>query len=266
VNASIGFTYNPISQFNITVDGYWVRIKDRVVLSGQFDATDPDIDPDLAAQMQALKVSYAQFFANAVNTTNKGVDIVLDYNRKIGDSRFKALFAGNIQDMNIDQINVPSALSGSQHLRQTFLSDREQAFILASAPKNKLSLNLEYGHKNWALGTRFTRFGKITLLGYGEDGSGIDPKVPSDLDPAIYVPDRYEYSAKAITDVYWNIDLKKGLTLYLGVDNLFNVHPDLGVAPGAKYWAFNNETGGPFDAVQTGSNGRKFYTRLAFRF
>jgi iron complex outermembrane receptor protein len=81
VNAGVGFTYNPFNGFNITIDGYWVQIKDRVVLSGQFDATDPDIDPDLAAQMNALNVSLAQFFANAVNTTNKGIDIVFDYSR-----------------------------------------------------------------------------------------------------------------------------------------------------------------------------------------
>ena len=34
-------------QLSITVDGYWVQVKDRVVLSGQFSVDDPSLDPDL---------------------------------------------------------------------------------------------------------------------------------------------------------------------------------------------------------------------------
>src|SRR6185503_8781541 len=34
VNGSLGFAWNPISDLSITVDGYWVQIKDKVVLSG----------------------------------------------------------------------------------------------------------------------------------------------------------------------------------------------------------------------------------------
>ncbi|HEU4903839.1 MAG TPA: TonB-dependent receptor, partial [Flavisolibacter sp.] len=137
VNASVGFTFTPASSFSLTVDGYLVHIKDRVVLSGQFDATNPNIDPVLAAEMNRLRVGLAQFFANAVNTINKGIDVVADYNKRWGSSRLRLLFAGNLQDMTIDRINVPAKLAGSQDLRQTFLSDREQAFILASAPPQK---------------------------------------------------------------------------------------------------------------------------------
>ena len=56
------------------------------------------------------------------------------------------------------------------------------------------------------------------------------------------------------------------MSLFGGVDNLLNVHPDLGVAPGAKGWAFNNETGGPWDAVQMGGNGMRFFLRIGFQF
>ncbi len=130
----------------------------------------------------------------------------------------------------------------------------------------KLSANLEYGVKKWTLGARFTYFGKIELLGYGEDGLGINPQVPTDADGSVYVADRYLYSGKGVTDVYAGLSLTKQFSLYAGVDNLLNVHPDLGVAPGAKGWAFNNETGGPWDAVQMGGNGMRFFLRLGFKF
>ena len=263
-NASVGFTFNPIPAFSITIDGYWVRIKDRVVLSGQFAADQPGIDPALAAQMNALNVGLAQFFANAVNTTNKGIDIVLDYNRTTGNHRYRMLFAGNLQDMTIDQINVPTKLAGSEASRQNFLSDREQAFILASAPPSKLSLNTEYGYKAWTIGARFTRFGEIKILGYGEDGLGINPQVPTDADENQYVKDEYTYRPKVVSDLYTSYRFSPALTLFAGADNLFNIHPSLGVVPGAKGWAYNNEPAGPFDAVQMGQNGRRYFVRLSF--
>lgn len=267
INASLGFAAKVSPNFSITVDGYWVQIKDRVVLSGQFSVDDNTLDPTLIAAMQQLDVSLAQFFANAVNTTNRGIDIVIDYNKKLsGGNSIRALFTSNFQKMDIDKINVPSKLNDTEDHRKTFLSDREQKFILASAPNTKFAFNFEYGIKKFTIGTRFTYFGKITLLGYGEDGLGIDPKVPSDADPNVYVPDRYEYGGKLVTDLYFNYKINSKISLSWGADNLLNVHPDLGINPAARGWAFNNETGGPWDAVQMGGNGLRLFARVGFSF
>jgi iron complex outermembrane receptor protein len=267
INASLGFAAKVSPNFSITVDGYWVQIKNRVVLSGQFSVDDNTLDPTLIAAMQQLDVSLAQFFANAVNTSNRGIDIVIDYNKKLsGGNSIRALFTSNFQKMDIDKINVPSKLNDTEDHRKTFLSDREQKFILASAPNTKFAFNFEYGIKKFTIGTRFTYFGKITLLGYGEDGLGIDPKVPSDADPNVYVPDRYEYGGKLVTDLYFNYKLNSKISFSWGADNLFNVHPDLGINPAARGWAFNNETGGPWDAVQMGGNGLRLFARVGFSF
>lgn len=275
VNASLGFTFRPVRELNITVDGYLVKVKDRVVLSGQFSVDDNTLDPALISAMQNLNVSLAQFFANAVNTTNKGVDVVIDYNKALANNRnFKALFTGNFQSMTIDKINVPAKLNDTKDHQATFLTEREQGFILASAPKTKFALNLEYGiNQQVAIGTRFTYFGEVTLYGYG-DGTDTDfsppfsrgdlyAMVPAD-DDARPVKDEYIYDSKVVTDLYLSFKVGKKVTLFLGVDNLFNIHPDFGVNPAAKYWAFNNETGGPWDAVQMGGNGRRMFARLAF--
>jgi iron complex outermembrane receptor protein len=265
LNAGIGFTWKANAFLNITIDGYLTKIKDRVVLSGQFDGSDPNLDAGLRAQMATVNVALAQFFANAVNTSNKGIDIVVEYNRTFGNNKFRGLFTGNLQSMDITRINVPAKLSGSNFLRQTFLSDREQKFILASAPNTKFAFNLEYSLKKLGLGARATYFGKVVLLGYGQDGLGINPTVPLDNGTGD-VPDRYNYRGKFVTDLNLNYPLSKKFTVYLGVDNILNTHPDFGVVKGAKDWAYNNETGGPWDAVQMGNNGRRAFLRLAFNF
>ncbi|MEO5569529.1 MAG: TonB-dependent receptor [Bacteroidia bacterium] len=266
LNAGAGFTYSPIKNFNITIDGYWVQVKDRVVLSGQFDGTDQTLDPEFLSALNSFNAAYAQFFANAVNTTNKGVDAVVEYKKVMEKNSFRVTLAGNYQKMTIDKINVPAKLNDTEQHQQTFLSDREQAFILASAPEMKGALSLEYGINKLTIGARFTYFGKVTLLGYGEDALGINPQVPTDLDGSVYVPDRYPYNGKLVSDVYVSYKICNHASISIGADNVFNVHPDYGAVLSAKGWAYNTETGGAWDAVQMGSNGMRLFTRLSFNF
>jgi iron complex outermembrane recepter protein len=262
VNASLGFTTRPINGLTLTVDGYMVKVKDRVVLSGQFFSDNTDLDPAFTAALVSLNVGSAQFFANAVNTTNMGLDFVIDYTKNIGSNqKFKALLAANVQEMTIDKVNIPARLKGSPY----FFSDREAAFVLASAPNQKGTLNLEYGIGHFSVGTRATLFGKVTLLGYGEDGTGANPMVPKD-DGSGSLKDEYIYSSKVVNDLFVTYKIGKGLQLFAGCDNLLNVHPDIAVVKGAEGWAFNSETGGPWDAVQMGGNGRRLFARLALNF
>ena len=69
-----------------------------------------------------------------------------------------------------------------------------------------------------------------------------------------------------ITDIFLSYKLSKHLSVFMGADNLFNVHPDLGVNQLAKGWAGDNESGGPWDSVQMGFNGRRLFGKLAFDF
>jgi hypothetical protein len=48
------------------------------------------------------------------------------------------------------------------------------------------------------------------------------------------------------------------------LENLFYVmsRSYRGINPEARGWAFNNETGGPWDAVQMGFNGMRVFARL----
>jgi iron complex outermembrane receptor protein len=265
-NASIGFSWKPMKQLTLSVDAYQVKVIDRVVLSGQFSKDDTSLDPVFTGTLNSLGVSLAQFFANAVNTTNRGVDFVLDYNRKLSEKTgIRMLFTANVQDMTIDKINVPAKLASTADNRAAFLSDREQSFILASAPPVKAAATLEYSIKKYTIGARFNYFGKVTLLGYGEDGLGINPTVPKD-DGSGSLPDEYTYGGKFVPDLYLGWKMCKTATLHVGADNILNVHPDLGYVAGAAGWAFNNETGGPWDAVQMGGNGLRLFARLSMNF
>lgn len=274
VNGSLGFSWKPVKDFTLTLDGYLVKVDDRVVLSGLFSKDDPTLPTSFTSKFPN-EVSTAQFFANAVNTTNYGLDVVADYLVRMKGSSLKILLAGNFQHINIDKINVPSALNDSKLHRKTFYSDREEAFLKASAPRSKLSLGLDYTKSKLGLGVHFTSFGKVLLMGFGDGSSptgdnpnysGINPQVPSDADPVVYVPEIFDYKGKITTDVYASYKFSKRVTAFIGADNLFNVHPDPGYNPRAKGWAGDNESGGPWDSVQMGFNGLRLFTKLAFDF
>ena len=267
INSSVGFSWKPAKGFTVTVDGYSIKMKDRVVLSGLFSASDATLPAALTAKLNTLGVATAQFFANAVNTTNSGVDIVLDYQKKISATeKFKFLLVGNFQSITIDEVHVPAALNTNDYNANTFFNDREKYFLKASAPKSKFSFSFDYTKNKVSLGTRITYFGNLALTGFGYNGDGIDPQVPLDVNDTKFTPEIFNYSGKFTTDIYANIQLSKKTSWILGADNIFNVHPDFAVVPQAKYWAGDNETGGPWDGVQMGYNGLRIFTKLAFRF
>ena len=272
VNTSIGFSWKPVKELTFTADGYMVKVKDRIVLSGLFSKDDNTLPAAFTSQLAAIDVATAQFFDNAVNTTNYGLDIVVDYAKKWDNRAFKALLAGNFQHMKIDAIHVPAALNSNTINRKTFFSDREEAFLLASAPKAKFTLSLDYNINKIGFGTHFTYYGKIKLLGFGSstadnpNSTGINPQVPSDANDNILVPEAFNFNGKMVTDIYASYKFCKKVSLFIGADNLFNVHPDLGVNQLAKGWAGDNESGGPWDSVQMGFNGRRIFAKLAFDF
>ena len=273
LNGSFGFTWKPAPAWSVSVDGYNIKMKDRVVLSGQFTVTDPAISTALR---------------------NKMLDFVVSYKKSIKkDQSLNVLFVGNFQAISIDKINVPTELQNSKYVTDpyytsrakyfsgeipsTFFNTREIYFMKASAPRSKYAISADYNWKKILFGARFTYFGKLELTGFGDpDYDGIYPMVPVDdraaspnavdFNNGKYVPEIFTSSGKFTTDIYINWHIFKPLHFIAGVDNLFNVHPDLAVNPQAKYWAGNNETGGPWDGVQMGYNGMRIFTRLQFRF
>ncbi len=236
VNGSLGVTAS-FGAFTATVDGYVINVKDRIVLTGYFDASALN-----------LGVSAAQFFTNGVDTKTAGLDVVLAWKKKFGDSNFTATLVGNINHMTIGDVK-----NGTLD-KETFFGEREKAFLLASAPANKFGLNLNYDKKWFNAGLAFTRFSKVELLDYqmyedvADYGSFADQiKAATDT-----------YNAKIVTDLTLGFKLNKSSKLSIGANNLFNIYPDQ-----QDDWV---EAGGYWDAVQMGFSGAYYYARLGFTF
>jgi iron complex outermembrane receptor protein len=230
VNVSAGFTAN-FGEFAATVDGYYVNIKDRIVLTGAFEDTDPDIGDEL----RALNVGAAQFFTNAIDTETKGLDVVLSWAKLIGSSRLRAAIAANFNDMDLGDITTTAKLAGKE---DTYFGTREQKFLLASAPDSKINLTLDYKFRSFNASLRLVRFGEVVL----EDWLGTDDV----------------YESKVVSDLTIGYDVTPNISLNLGAANLFNVYP--------TQQDTETETGGVWDAVQMGFSGAFYFTKVGFKF
>lgn len=236
MNGSLGFTAN-FGDFTATVDGYFINVKDRIVLTGYFDASALNIGVD-----------EAQFFVNGTDTKTTGLDIVLAWKKKFGDNSFGATLVGNINDMKIDRVK-----NGTLD-EQTFFGEREKAFLLASAPDSKFGLNLNYGRKWFDAGLAFTRFSEVKLLDYQMYEDVADYGTFADQIKAA----TDTYGVKIVTDLTLGFRLSDKLKLSIGSNNLFNIYPDQ-----QDDWV---EAGGYWDAVQMGFGGAFYYARLGFKF
>jgi iron complex outermembrane recepter protein len=263
VHLGLGFAARLAEGLNLTVDGYVVKVKDRVILSGVFNVNDKSLNSALINAMRAEGVDGARFFKNSVDNTNQGIDLVLDFNRKVNTNHsIQIQLAAAIQKITVDKVNIPKALGENPN----FYNTREDYFLIHAAPHGKGTFNVTYDFGKVALGLRTTYFGAIELYGLGEDGTGVSPVVPTDKDPRVKVADLHEYRGKFVNDLYLSAGLLKDVTLYFGVDNLLNVHPDFGYVPEASKRAFNTESGGAWDSVQMGPNGRRLFARVAVGF
>lgn len=246
VNASLGFTAS-FGDFTATVDGYLINVKDRIVLTGYFDAS-----------QLGTNVDKAQFFVNGVDTKTTGLDLVFSWKKSFNENRVSATLVGNINDMKIDKVK-----NGNLD-EKTFFGERDRAFLLASAPPNKFGLNLNYGRKWFDAGLAFTRFSEVKLLDYQmSDLTTEDFRTsPDQTEDQLYAIQKKAatdtYGAKIVTDLTLGFKLSKSTKISIGANNLLNIYPDQ-----QDDWV---EAGGYWDAVQMGFNGAYYYARLGFNF
>lgn len=233
VTGSLGFAAGNGKGFTATVDGYYVKIKDRIVLTGQFDNSDPIIGPTL----DELNVTAAQFFTNAVNTTTLGLDVVLNYALILGNKdRLAFSLVGNINNMKVDAINTTGLLEGKE---DSYFGPRDSAFLVNSAPPSKFNLGISYDHRDFTASLHINEWAPLTFYDF-------DPKP-------------YTYDMKFTFDLTLGYNISDNISLNVGAVNLFNTYPDY-------YDPYQTESGGAWDAVQMGFDGTFLFAKLGLKF
>jgi iron complex outermembrane recepter protein len=265
-NYSVGFTTTPLRGLEITVDGYWISIKDRIILTNNFNGGSN------AALAQLLKdngATTANFFTNAVDTKSKGVETVISYNSSFKNAHklkltLAATFIKNEVKKGADGkpvVRASDILNSSGQLGNYF-NREDQSRIEVANPNAKASFSINYNYKKLGTMLRFTYFGKVTYL-----DPTINPSNPAAFPVSTYTGQKetldQEFGAKTVTDLSLSYGFTKSFTFTAGANNVFDVYQD-------KHTHSGNVSLGRFiysrRVQQMGFNGRYVFAKLLFNF
>jgi len=282
----------------VTVDGYFISIKDRIVLSTPFNRSNPLVDTILRNGGVDSSTSALQFWTNAINTETKGIDVVITERLRLGGGNALISLSANFNKNSIvgklhtnsvidNPKNNPSTANPGANpandLALTLFDRQQRGRIETGQPQNKINLTVSYSLKQWDFLARAVRFGSVQFL------NNIDPGLVNKTTGAwfndIALGTDQVFSAKVTTDLVVSCKAAPGVILSVGGNNIFDVYPDrIFVDPRNSLQAVytnpvqgaNKKEGGYgsgrdasnrgrflFGTNQFGYNGRFLFTRIA---
>ncbi len=236
---SLGFTSTPTDRLNISLDGYLIEIKDRIVLSGIFEPENGG--GPIASALAPFNVGGAQFFSNALNTKTSGADLVATYNLALNGGKLNLTTAFHWNKTTITSgIKVPANLNG-----ETLFDNIERVRLEQGQPRERVNLAAQFKKQNWEFWLRTNYFGQVA-------------STESNTDPAR----KQTFGAKWLTDISISYILKKGIKWTIGADNVFDITPDQNNSSDSfnGISVYNRRTA-PF-----GFNGGFYYSKLNIKF
>jgi iron complex outermembrane receptor protein len=250
INLSAGFASAVSNHINLTVDAYWIQIRNRIVISGSFDKTNPTAKKMLdSLNSKGISINSIQFFTNAINTRTRGIDIILNGNWNIHTSNLSMSLAANFTSTRLfGGIKTSDKIPADSLNTNTLFNIDERTKMEKGQPCSKIILSMTYKTGKTKILITNTGFGKTSIAPIYQNPLRID----------------YEsFSPRILTDASLSYRLKKWITITLGANNIFNVYPD-------RLKNYENTSQGVWiyspEASPFGFNGGYYYINMDFNF
>lgn len=260
---SVGIAANPFKGFEVTIDAYRIDIKNRIILTNNFDGKTSTQIKDILDQAGA---NTANFFTNAVDTRASGIEAVFTYSTKIKmqqslTTSLAMTFIDNTvkKDANGKPIIHASDILVNGGQLKNYFNRQDQSRFEDANPKSKISFAINYKYKKFGTMLRFVRFGAVV---YKDGGNPTDPFAPvmllNTFTGVVETTDQ-TFTPKLVTDLTFSYQVTPALAAIIGANNLFNVYPDIQAHSG-------NQSLGRFlysrSVEQQGFNGAYYFARL----
>lgn len=287
---SAGFTAKiPSANLTITADGYFVRINDRVILTDQFSRPSGTVTGS-ALELQRLfdqaNATAATFFANAINTESKGIDLVISHKTKFDNgATLRTDLAGTIsQTKQVGDIKASKILADNGQINN-YYSEASRIYLQQAFPRTKFNWSHSLTVNKLDLFIRNAYFGKVTdpnTVDVNGDGF-IGAKIVNGLAVENEHP---IWGGRLITDLSIGYQLTSFAKIVVGANNIFDIYPDRNYNPTTAKRPTGVENGKiVYNAAATtvdlsnqnqfvysrntsqfGMNGRLLFARLNFTF
>ncbi|MCP1468409.1 iron complex outermembrane receptor protein [Sphingobium sp. OAS761] len=269
-NFSAGIVLRPVPKLAVTVDGYYIKIKDRIAgTAPRYAVRGGTPTADAAAIISALQAAGvvfdasldnigAQSFTNGIDTRTWGIDFSASYPVALDFGTLNLSLTANYNKTKITQNNIPDVFN---NISETYIED--------ASPDYKVVANLLFKSGAFTLNARETFYGKTSIT--------VTPSVSASALAAAGVPNQYDgvVGAAAITDLEASYAFTDAVTFSVGANNLFNKRPEVpdlldpavvvpaGTSPyvsgAGAYNSYYNH--GPY-----GTSGGYYYARIDFKF
>jgi len=280
---SAGFTAKiPSANITITADAYYIKIDDRVVLTDQFTPT--AVTQPLYDQAGA---NAATFFANAIDTESKGIDVVITNKLNLNENMtLKNDLSGTFsKTRQVGQIHASPVLEAAGQVN-TYFSESSRIYLEEAIPRVKVNLTNNLTYKKLDFFLRNVYFGEVTdpnvadVNGDGFVGATIvNGKAVENEHPV--------WGGKIITDFSVGFKISAITKVVIGANNILDIYPDENLGPQTARRATGVDAGGNVtyapaataidlsnqnqfvysrNVSQFGQNGRFVFARLSFSF
>ena len=244
---SLGFTTKiPDAHITITADGYWVGINDRVIYTGRFKG--PGTGTELDNLLSQANAGAAAFFANAIDTESRGLDIVITHDAMLGDNaKLKTDFAATFsKTKRVGNIHASQVLIDAGKVN-TYFDEASRVYLEEAVPGTKINLSHSLTTDKFNIFLRNVYFGEVT-------------------EATTNIARQQVFGTKVVTDLSFGYKVSESTTLTVGANNLFDIEPDR--AADSFSDGGTNRSSGRFDwsrrAQQFGVGGRFLFARLSF--
>ena len=278
---STGVTYKvPNSGLTLTVDGYFIKIKDRIILTGQFARPSGTPTGDQLVLQQAFDqagATAATFFTNAINTESRGIDYIVSNKFTFDGFTLKTDLAGTIsQTRKVGGIKASDILKNTGNLNNYF-DEASRIYFESAVPRSKLALINTLNYKKFEFFLRHTYFGSVTDPNTADiNGNGLVEG--RTINGQFLATEHPVFGGRTITDFTVGFKASKLLTVTVGANNVFDIYPDINLKTqtaartntagvlqpaGTIDLSNNNQFEYSRNVSQFGFNGRYIFARLA---
>ena len=237
---SAGLTAEPVQGLTFTIDGYVIKVKDRITLTETLRG--PEVQAILEANGITTQIDAARYFTNAIDTRTKGFDAVLAYRTAVGETgTLSSSLSFNYNKTKIiGVIDNPPELDalGPDYV----LFGRSVQGAPLRNPKTKAVWTTSYRNAKLGATVQVTRYGSYQQI-------ATDPN------------DDEIVNGKIITNAEVSYNLTDTLQVAVGANNLFNVYPDWIDEP-----SVNRGNGFLPGGVGYGISGGSYYVRVGVNF
>ncbi len=237
-----GFIYQPNSNLSFTLDYFYTKIDDRIILSENIDSA---ISDEVQNIFDTYKIGKARFFTNAISSKTDGFDLRANYNYTLeNSSKLNFGIWYNYTKNRILSINNPPDILGAKG-DDIIIGFPARGRIEDGQPSSSMKILTNYELNNLNIALNLNRYGTFQHL----------------VSEEFY----QKFGAEWITDIDISYQLNDKFNIAIGSHNLFDIYPDKW--EDSKNEIFAGDSIIPYSQYSPfGFNGAFYYFRLKYEF